>query len=162
LLVQRQQDGTPVTAEPFRHSLLVSSWDVNHPFENLVVGFQGGWFTTQVTKTDGTPEKDLTLGIDYRDCNGKQFRAWRIGNEFLTMPMGTTAPDFDLKRTTRTRDLRYLSSDPAVGCLTARLDRAPTATGISVSGALTEGASSTLTGTASDPDGDTISLAWDF
>lgn len=162
---QKQQNGSPVTASPLTHSLLVTTWDGNKPFEKQVIGLHGGWFTTQVTGQNGTVTRGLDLGIDYKDCDGKQRRAWRVGgDEFVSMPMGATAADFDLTKTTKTKEFQYLSSDQSLGCLTARINHAPTATGITVtsSGTPTEGQSSTFTGTASDPDSDTVTLAWDF
>lgn len=158
--------GVRKDSSPLTHSLFLTAWDGSKPFEKQVIGLYGnGWFTTQVTHPDGTVTKGLELGLDYKDCNGKERRVWRVDNdEFVTVPMGATAADFDLTKTTKTKEFQYLSYDQTLGCLTARINHAPTATGLTItsSGTPTEGQSSTFTGITSDPDNDTVNLTWNF
>lgn len=160
---QTRADGTPVSTAPLNQLLHVRSWPVNEPFRNVAVGLVGGWFTNEVTGPDGEVTRTLSLGVDYESCDGKQLRAWRVADgQFVSMPMGATAETFDLTETERTDTIQYASFDAANPCLTARINHAPTASGILVAGTQLEGQSISFTATSTDPDGDATSPAWSF
>ncbi|MBM4255562.1 MAG: PKD domain-containing protein [Deltaproteobacteria bacterium] len=162
---QKKQDGTPVSVSPLNQKLLLTSWDVNKPYELQQIGLYGGWFVSFMRQETGEIVPSLDLGLDYKDCDGKQRRVWRVGGEeFVTMPMGATAAEFDLTTTTKSKEFQYLSYDQTLGCLTARINHAPTVTGFTITSSenLTEGQPATFTGTASDPDNDTVNLTWSF
>jgi hypothetical protein len=162
---QKKQDGTPVSVSPVNQKLLLTSWDVNKPYELQQIGLYGGWFVSFVSLETGEILRSLDLGLDYKDCNGKQRRVWRVANEeFVSAPMGATAAEFDLTTTTKSKEFQYLSYDETFGCLTARINHAPAVTGFTITGSenLTEGQSATFTATASDPDNDTVNLTWSF
>lgn len=162
---QKKQDGTPMSIEPLNQKLLLTAWDVNKPFDLQQIGLYGGWFVSLVRLETGEILRSLDLGLDYKDCNGKQRRVWRVANdEFVSAPMGTTAAEFDLTTTTKSKEFQYLSYDDTLGCLTARINHAPTATGIAITGSATpnEGQAATFTGSASDPDSDAVNFTWNF
>src|SRR5262249_21135384 len=105
--------------------------------------------------------KALDLGIDYKDCDGKDRVAYRVANnEFVSIPDSATGDDNDLTQTTRSKELQYEDLDGK--CRIARINQAPTASIGMISGTLKEGSAVTFSGTDSDPDGDAVTLAWDF
>lgn len=159
----QEANGTPISTPPLNTVLHVNSWDANKPFEKVTVGLHGGWFVHEVTAADGTVTRALSLGIDYKDCAGKQRRAWRYPNEtFVTIPMGLTLEDFDVEETDIVDDITYQSFDAGKACLTARINHAPSSSGMMISGTQSEGQSLSFSSTGTDPDGDAFSPAWVF
>lgn len=149
--------GTPGT----RHLLPYTSWEGSEPYAQQRVSLYEGWFNTEVELPDGSVVRALDLGIDYKDCEGKERRAWRVPNrEFVTIAQGTAFEDADPGDTEQGDSFSYL--DWSGQCRTARINHRPVASGLVVSGAGVEGSPTTLIGTASDPDGDALLYAWDL
>jgi len=168
------QNRTPLPTESGQ-LLTFTSWD------NMIgkTGLFGGWFAPQLTQSGGTTQNTLALGIEYVKTTGEQWTAWRTKCQdqtnaacpfgqaiFVHTRNGDEPPtnlgeaEFAAWFANTSTEIAYKNETGASRI--ARLNRRPTATGITTSGTPTEGQQFTLNGTGSDPDGDTVSFAWDF
>lgn len=159
----RDQNGNPVvTGTPeTRHLLQYKAWDGSAPYELQRASLFHGWLNTEATLENGTPVRALDLGLDYKACDGKERRAWRVPNdEFVTVAMGDTLEDADPADTEQGKWFSYL--DWSGACRSARINHRPTATGIVASGSTVEGGTQSFSATGSDADGDVVSFVWEF
>ena len=160
-----RNQGTPVAPPPGSgHLLTFTAWDANKPWEKQTAGLFGGWFVVEAAASDGTTARTLSLGMDYKDCDGEERRVWRAGGEdFFSIPLGTDLTDVDFTTLSKSTVFEYL--DWAGQCRIASIDHAPTPQGFFATGALNEGSQVTLAGIASDPDifdNGSLVLKWDF
>jgi hypothetical protein len=155
--------------------LTFTSWD------NMIgkTGLFSGWFVPQIPQSGGAMQNTLALSIEYVNPNGEQWTAWRtkcqdetntactLGQALFVHTRNGDEPPTDLSEaelaawfTKSSKEITHMNG--AGASRIARLNQRPTATGSTASGTLTEGQQVTLTGTGSDPDGDTVSFMWDF
>lgn len=159
----RDQNGNPiVTGTPeTRHLLQYTAWDGSAPYEHQRASLFNGWLNTEATLENGTPVRALDLGLDYKACNGKERRAWRVPNdEFVTVAMGDTLEDADPEDTEQGEWFSYLDWNGQ--CRSARINHRPTTTGIVASGSTVEGGTQSFSATGADEDGDAVSFTWEF